>query len=387
MRAKGEGTLYKRTITRADGTTYTRWQAGMTAGRKPNGKSYRVYGPLRKTQDEARADLSALRTQVATGVTPSRQRLDDYLRHWVENQPQLKYRTISTYRADIEVHIIPVLGGLRLDEITVAHAQDFVNQALKTKSAAVVRKARATLHAALEAAVLTERLSRNPVSLVKAPPTPRASKSKWKPKHAQAFARACTRNREGSVFLLTLATGLRAGEALGLMWDDLDGDVLKVRRQLRTVGPPVYDTLKTKRSRRNLRLGADVVGMLVDHRLMLAGEGFLSEGEYPHADGWTITGVPMFPDELGRPYRLDRLTPHYREIIADAKVPYIRIHDLRHYNLSRLINLGVDLATASRRAGHSRNSTTSDIYVEAFEDELAQTSVTLEDVIGEKRRK
>lgn len=383
MRGRGEGSLTKRTITRADGTTYKRWQAVVSMGRDIDGKPKRVHGPLRATRDEAKADLSTFRASAALGVAPDRQRLDDYLRQWLEARSlHLKTRTVRTYRSDIENHIIPELGGLRLNEIMPAHISTFLDSRLRA-SVSVARKCRATLHAALEFAVRQERITRNPVAVTDAPRAPRADLERWQPKHAKAFAKAARLHRDGPIFLLILATGLRAGEALGLMWDDLEGDVLAVKRQLLTVGPPQLDTPKTVKSVRKLRLGSDVMDMLSDHRMALELEGLLDERDVPRVDGTMVTGALMFPDPEGRPWRLDVLRNRYKAMLTAAEVPPVRIHDLRHYHLSRLIDLGVDPATVSRKAGHSRTSTTMDIYVEAFEDNLALSSFTLEELVGE----
>lgn len=385
MRSKGEGTIARRTITRADGSSYKRFQAAITAGRLPSGQPNRVFGPLRKTQDEAKADLQALKAQRKAGIHPDRQTLAAYLQAWMRTkEPHLKQRTVATYRSDIDHHIVPALGGLPLQALTPAHINAFL-QGLKPSAA---RKCRAVLHAAMHDALRQERVARNPVAVTQAPKAPRANLTRWTPENAHAFARACVDHSEGAVFLTILATGLRAGEALGLMWHDLDGDVLTVRRQLLTVGRPRFDTPKTLRSIRKLRLGADLVTLLARHRTRLARAGILAERDYPgapDADGAqrAYRGALMFPHPSGEPRRLDTLRPIFRELIDAAGVPRVRIHDLRHYHLSRLVALGMDPATVSRRAGHSRTSTTMDIYVEAFEDQLARSVVTLGAIVGE----
>src|SRR5690606_18861229 len=130
-------------------------------------------------------------------------------------------------------------------------------------------------------------------------------------------------------------------------------------RALRTVGKPVLDTPKTKRSVRRVRLGADVHGMLIEHRLKLQERGLLKVREFEMEDGREkvkVHGALMFPHETGAPLRLDVIRKDFKLMLAKAKVPEIRIHDLRHYHLSRLINLGHDPAIVSRRAGHSRIS-------------------------------
>lgn len=390
MRSKGEGTLFKRTIRRADGTSYERWQAGVTLGRKPNGRPRRVYGPLRASQAEAKADLAALRARAdAGGGAPDRQRLGEYLDDWLASKRlTVKARTFDTYRADVENHVKPNLGHVRLGELTPAHVKTLLDSLRLGKRPSVARKVRAVLHAALHDAVREERILRNPVAVTAPPATPKADVTRWSEAHARAFAQAASTHRDGAVFLLVLATGLRIGEALGLMWDDLEGDVITIRRQLLTVGQPRFDLPKTERSVRKLRLGSDVIRLLDRHRAVLTSEGRLGEGDYPLAGGGLVTGVLMFPDEHGRPYRLDRLRPRFREMIAAARlssgegIPEARIHDLRHFHLSRLISLGLDPATVSRRAGHSRTSTTMDIYVDAFEDRLGRVTVTLDELVG-----
>lgn len=388
MRGRGEGSVVKRNIKRKDGTTYVRYQAMVTAGRRADGRPRRLYGPTRATRPEARADLSQLLASTELGVTPDKERLGDYLDAWLKRrEPHLKVRAYDTYKADIENHIKPRIGHVRLSELTPAVVVDFLAELEKLGRPGVVRKCRSVLHNALNHAFREERITRNPVTVTEAPPTPSSARVRWGPKDANAFAKAASKHKDGAVFLLTLACGLRIGEALGLMWADLDGDVLSIERALVTVGRQRFDTPKTARSVRRLKLGADVLRMLEDHRLQMEIEGRLVEREYqmvrrPGAPETTFTGVVMFPDEHGMPWRLDVLRNRYEEMLAASKAPEVRIHDLRHYNLSRLIDLGWDAATVSRRAGHSRTSTTMDVYVEAFEERLERASVDLSDVIG-----
>ena len=390
MRARGEGSVIKRRMRRRDGTTYTRYLAAVTLPPDVDGKRRRVYGPLRAVKSEASADLSSLRAQVQAGATPDREPLGDYLRNWLRAKANLKERARRTYEGDIERHIIPALGNVRLSDLKPAHVHKLVDD-LRVHSVSAARKARAVLHAALEDALRQERIVRNPASAVPAPKAPMPTVAHWQTADAAAFAQEAKRVQlAGPVFLLCLAAGLRAGEALGLMWDDLDGDTLTIRRQLVTVGPPRFDTPKTAKGLRRLRVGRDVVGMLTDHRLTAQRLGLLHEIDVEWVDGPggevrpPTTGVLMFPDPRGLPWRLETLRARFNETLAAARVPRVRIHDLRHFHLSRLVALGHDPATVSRRAGHSRTSTTMDIYVEAFEDRMLGAGVELQELLGDE---
>lgn len=383
MRGRGEGSVIKRKMTRRDGSTYYRYLAAVTLPAGLGGKRRRVYGPLRTSKPEASADLSSLRAQVASGAEPDKEPLADYLTSWLKAKSNLKERARRTYEGDIERHIIPALGAVRLSDLKPAHVHKLVDD-LRPHSVSAARKARAVLHAALEDAVRQERIIRNPAAVVPAPKAPASTVTRWRTEDAAAFAKqAKTLDVAGPVFLLCLAAGLRAGEALGLMWDDLEDGTLTIKRQLVTVGPSRFDTPKTAKGARRLRLGRDVIGMLTDHRLTLQRLGLLREVDVEWVDGPggevrpPTTGLLMFPDPRGLPWRLETLRDRFNEVIAAAGVPRVRIHDLRHFHLSRLVALGHDPATVSRRAGHSRTSTTMDIYVDAFEDRMVGAGVEL----------
>ena len=68
--------------------------------------------------------------------------------------------------------------------------------------------------------------------------------------------------------MLSVTTGLRQGELLGLKWDDVDleNHLVRVRRTLvRKKGRVFLGEPKTKRSRRTVRLTEPAVDALRDH--------------------------------------------------------------------------------------------------------------------------
>ena len=50
-----------------------------------------------------------------------------------------------------------------------------------------------------------------------------------------------------------------------------------------------------------------------------------------------------------------------------AGLPKLRVHDLRHTAVSRLIASGLDVVEVQRQAGHSKPSTTLDLYSHEFQ--------------------
>jgi integrase len=163
---------------------------------------------------------------------------------------------------------------------------------------------------------------------------------------------------------------LRRGEVLGLAWDDIDFEqrTLTVRRTLQRVGGQLQlGEPKTTTSARTLTLPRELVGMLRAHRVRQL-EDRLKAGEL-----WEETSM-VFTTHTGRLLEPRNVNHAFARAIDQAGLPRIRFHDLRHTAISQLIANGTPVTTAQKIAGHSRLSTTADIYthvVQAQFDEAA----------------
>ena len=70
----------------------------------------------------------------------------------------------------------------------------------------------------------------------------------------------------------------------------------------------------------------------------------------------------MFTKEDGNPICPTTFSFWLDKVLDKAELPHFTIHSLRHTNITLQILSGVPLVTVAGRAGHSRTSTTSDIY-------------------------
>jgi integrase len=73
-------------------------------------------------------------------------------------------------------------------------------------------------------------------------------------------------------------------------------------------------------------------------------------------------GGLVFTGALGTPLAGTQLRAKFEKILQDAGLPLIRIHDLRHSCASYLLGKGVPIHVVSAMLGHSRVSTTLDVY-------------------------
>lgn len=159
------------------------------------------------------------------------------------------------------------------------------------------------------------------------------------------------------------ATGARRSEVLGLRWTDLDGSTLTFQRTVVQVnGQPlsVKPWLKNPdEPPRVVRIDDDTVALLERYREHVR-QGLHDVGSRMG------DGVYMFPDlrvdPSGRtPRHPDAITRVFGRACKAANVQ-MRLHDLRHWHASQLLDAGLPMTTVSERLGHSQVSTTMNIY-------------------------
>ncbi len=146
-------------------------------------------------------------------------KLGEYLDYWLENiaRPAARPTTYAKYETITRLYLRPGLGRYRLDRLSVAVVQSWLNSRLAAgDSIAKVHVMRTVLGAALTRAMREELVSRNVARLVTLPPNRPARQQPWSPNEALAFLQAARGDRLYPAFVLLLAYGLRRGEVLGL---------------------------------------------------------------------------------------------------------------------------------------------------------------------------
>ncbi len=360
-RAHGEGTLSRR----SDG----RWQAQVMIGYGPDGKPKRktVYG---KTQAEAREKLEAIKRQLADDTfSDARLTVKEYLEKWLEHvTPNLKPRTIGDYRHTVEKHIIPALGGKRLQSLKPLDIQALVDHVAANSGARTANLCRTRLFTALKQAVRWELIHRNPVEAVSTVKEKRRAQIIWTPEEAVRFLATARPHRLYALFYTVMSTGLRHGEALNLRWDDIEGTILRVRES------------KTEKGIRRVTVSQDVLDTLEGHkRLQEAEKAQLERAGIPWPDHDLV-----FTSEVGTQLDRHNVNRTRRALEKQAGVRPATVHDLRHLNVSLRRKLGQDAKLIADQIGHTDSSFTQRLYTHIFEDDREGAAVSLAEAFGTK---
>lgn len=319
-----------------------------------------------KTKKEAQAACAELIAQVSNGVyvPTSKQQLSSYLDQWLKLycEPKLRETTIINYRRAIKIRINPFLGQIRIDKLTAAHGQAFVEDMQKDNlSARYIEYCFTILKEALNKAVEWELLNKNPVQFVEIPrPRRKKEHNTWSIKQVNQFLTFAKYDNPiyYYVFLLAIYTGMRRGELLALKWKNinLDDGMISVYESL------VYNEegfsfsdVKTTSSRRTVKIDEEVCKEMKQYR-KLQNEFKLSAG-----DLYDDLGL-VFCREDGRPIYPRTLATIFDRVTKKAKVPKIRFHDLRHTFATISLELGIPAKVVQEALGHSSIQTTMDTY-------------------------
>ena len=213
-------------------------------------------------------------------VGAGKESLEKFLGRWLEDcvKPRSRPRTYALYKQQVNTHIVPALGEVVLEKLT---PQAIQLKLIAAKLAAglaprTVCHIRAVLRSALGQAEKWLLVPRNAAKLTEPPRRKKASVRVFAPAEVRSLVAACVEHRLGALYVTMLMTGLRLGEALGLMWDQLDVDRAKlfVRQAVQRVDLPdgtseiqVVEP-KSDTSYRLVSLPASLLPILVKHRAM-----------------------------------------------------------------------------------------------------------------------
>lgn len=146
-------------------------------------------------------------------------------------------------------------------------------------------------------------------------------------------------------FNLLFYTGLRPSEAMALKLSDLKGNYLSINKSIQRKGNRLLDTPKNQSSIRIIKidnkLKRDILKLVKSYKLN-------------DSDLFIFGGLkPLSPTTIDR-YKLSAC--------KKMNIRPITQHQFRHSHATLLLNSNIPITEISRRLGHSKVSTTLDIY-------------------------
>jgi integrase len=280
--------------------------------------------------------------------------------------------TWDGYKRTLEQHVIPTLGHVQLQRLTVDHL-DRLYAELVTHgrldgrgglAPKTVRSIHTTLHKALRDAERKQLVRRNVAQAADPPRGGAREMQTWTSGQVRAFLDGMQGHRLYAAYLLAATTGMRRGEVLGVRWRDVDFDAtpprLSVTQTVLSINYKIhFGAPKTKRGRRSIALDPTTVQTLKEHRTRQDEErALVADGYHDHDLVFArADGTPVHPDYFSQAF--DRA-------VLRHQLPKIRLHDLRHTHATLGFAAGIPAKVMSDRLGHATVAFTQDVYMHAI---------------------
>lgn len=185
------------------------------------------------------------------------------------------------------------------------------------------------------------------------------------------------------VILLTTYYGFRRSEVLGLRWSaiDFDNNIISIERTVvstRENGKSVVQDkkkTKSKASRRSLPLIPIVAEALKKekNRQAMCRENF--PDSYKNTEGYVCV------NSLGKLFKPDYVSKHFKCLLIKGQLRIIRFHDLRHTCATLQVMNGMSLLAVSKWLGHSSTAVTEKYYLHFDVKGQIESAITMGQIL------
>jgi integrase len=376
--------------TKVNAKGQTRFYAVISTGVDPDTRrrTRAWYGPF-ETEEEAhkkRHELERDREE-QTFVAPAKKvTVTSFFREWIDGA-RLRPSTVESYRRNIESHVLPDLGKLKLQSLTAGHLNALYRKLEKSGrqdeshrgealSPRTVRYVHTIIRRALKDAVRQQLVVVN-VALNADPPTAKMASEAapemrtWTAEELGRFLTFTQDDRYGPAWLFLATTGMRRGEALGLRWTDLKLDASPATATVRRAAIAIShqrEAGKTKTGKdRLIELDAFTVDILKGWKARQAAERLLVGPGYQSDELLVFTlpdGRGYHPERFSREF--ERKQASYNRLHPTTRLPRLRLHDTRHTWATLALAAGVHPKVVQERLGHTSIATTMNVYSHAL---------------------
>lgn len=355
-----------------------RFEVAKVGGKR---KQYSKSG-FRTKKEAEQAGIKALNDYNNAGCVnvSSDMSFSDFLDLWLVQyaRANLKESSYCFVEKTIDKHIRPVLGDYRISSLTPIALQTFINEIYKEPlSHSYKGRIRTLLSQILKYAVVPCGLIQsNPAQYLTTPQDLINGKSVermiYTPEQIMTLIDYYgTYHPYSAAIMISFHSGLRAGEVFSLTWYDIDLNkktisVTKTVTLSQKITPP-----KTKNSVRTVSVGDTLIKYLKKYRQeQIKNEIYYGE-YYTHLA--LQNGVICVSDKKDDNFIMRRENGEYapyrafkdnatKTVAKNVGFP-VNFHSFRHTHATRLIEAGVSPKVVQERLGHSKITTTLDLYV------------------------
>ncbi|MCL2859347.1 MAG: site-specific integrase [Oscillospiraceae bacterium] len=332
---------------------------------------------------EARLELAKFVTEVQSGMVIEGKSMTfaEFTDIWKRDyaSKELAPTTYNRYLSMLNSRILPYLSKFKIDKIKPTDIMRFYDmlekdtqikrirnnkgaKTLKPLSRKTILEHHRLIRAMLHKAVYWQLIVNNPCERVQ-PPKTRKPRRKF---YDDTQCKILIENLEHEeikykvAIIITIFTGVRLGELMGLEWTDIDfkNGIVSINKASQYLADKGVFTKspKTESSIREVAIPTFVLSLLEEYKVWYAEQKSL------FTELWNDSNRLLVQDD-GKPMHPHTISKWFVKFIERIGLPVINFHGLRHTNATLLISQNVDIAVVAARLGHAQITTTFNFYV------------------------
>ncbi|RLK52481.1 tyrosine-type recombinase/integrase [Microbacterium telephonicum] len=328
---------------------------------KPDGSKGGKRGFIRKREAEMwLADLDSARAHgVYIDPVSAQITVNELGPAWLDSKrASMKPSAYAPLDTAWRLRVQPRWGRWRIDEVMHTDVRAWVAEMNRTLGATVTIRTFGVLASIMDDAVYDKRIAVNPARVGKMGLPRKQRGEHLYLTHKEALALANASGDRKLLVLILCYCGIRWGEAAGLRVKDVD----LARGRLRV-------------SQNAVEVNGEIhIGTPKSHKPRLVPvPSFLVEALAKRCHGRRPEAL-IFPAPDGRHMKRTRSSDGSKSwfvtALADAGLPRMTIHDLRHTAASLAVQSGANVKTVQRMLGHTSAAMTLDVYADLFDSDL-----------------
>ena len=369
-----------------------------------NGKPMIHRKTVHGTKKDVEVELAKFVTEVQNGLIIDGKSLkfSEFTEIWKRDygSKELAPSTYKRYCRILETRLLPYFGHFYINKIRPTDIMKFYdllekdtqlvrkkgNNGSKTKkplSGKTILEHHRLLRAMLHKAVYWQLIVTNPAERVQPPKARKPKRRSYDDEQTKILLEnlELLPNEDTKykvAIILTVFTGVRLGELMGLEWQDVDfkNGIISINRSSQYLADMGVFTKvpKTESSIREIAIPEFIISLLEEYNL------WYEEQKSICGELWTNSDR-LFVQADGKPMHPSTISKWFVKYVGQIGLPVINFHGLRHTNASLLVAQNIDIAVISARLGHAQISTTLDFYVHPLLSHNRKAGYALENLL------
>ena len=356
------------------------------------------------TKKEAEVELAKFVTEVQNGLVIDGKSLkfSEFVEVWKRDygSKELAPTTYKRYCRMLETRLLPYFGHFYINKIKPTDIMKFYDllekdtqlarkksnngsKTLKPLSGKTILEHHRLLLAMLHRAVYWQLIVTNPAERVQPPKAKKPKRKAYDDEQTKILLENLEQlsiedTKYKVAIILTVFTGVRLGELMGLEWQDVDfrNGIISINRSSQYLSDMGVFTKvpKTESSIREIAIPEFIISLLEEYKL------WYEDQKSIYGELWTNSDR-LFVQADGKPMHPSTISKWFVKYVSQIGLPVINFHGLRHTNASLLVAQNIDIAIVSARLGHAQISTTLNFYVHPLLSHNRKAGYALENLL------